>query len=226
MFSAKCDLDAELAGNRFDVRALQEEQAEEYRNERRALRKQRAGTAVLGTSLVAGTAVAMLLLRLVVLYIEAYTLIKTERSNEEELISLCRSGSARTSAHMRAACLKAQIDQSSPIIFGALTKSTYALMREAGLLLSWPFKTFGLVSLCSVLGVLPWIETIRSLIFGNKKPAERAPEHSIFVLNPGDRFPGLTFQSLRSREKLLTPPLLDEGGFEEISLVNDKVKIN
>ena len=79
MFSTQHELDAELAQSRFDVRAIREQQHADLMNDKKQARQRRAGTAFLGTSLIAATAFTLLFMRLLVLFIEAYTLIQTER---------------------------------------------------------------------------------------------------------------------------------------------------
>lgn len=208
---------------RFDVRASRESAREHYLQKMRNIRNRRVGTACLTTSLVVGTGIGLLALRLIVLMVESYTLISSERMAEDEFVELCASGTARESAHMRQACMRANVDRSSPIVIGALTRGTYAFMRELYVFLGWPFQTIGVVGIVSMLGVLPWIESIRVLLFGaTRTPTPTAPEHTIVVLNSGDRMAGLSHPQLRmssgGHKSVATPPIIEEDGFQEISL--------
>jgi hypothetical protein len=214
---------------RFDVRAEKEEEASRDADLRKKKRSRRWGTVVLTTSLVIGTAIVLMVMRLLVLIVEAYTLISTERTAEDGFVDLCAKGTNRESLHMRQACMRATVDRSSPIIFGALTRGTYTFLRELYTLVSVPFQAVGLVGAISLIGVLPWIDSVRRFVFPSHRAAAApaAPEHTIYVLNTGDRASPLSWGGLHqtgsgrslsyNSKPLLTPPALGDG-FEEIDL--------
>lgn len=224
---------------RFDVRAEQEAEEEHAAAKRRAKRARRWGTLVLTAMLVSGTAVCLMGMRLIVLIVEAYTLISTERTAEDGFVQMCEQGSNRESVHMRQACMRATVDRASPILFGALTRGTYAFLRELYALVSLPFQAAGLVGVVSLLGVLPWLDAARRFIFpsGQTTPTPSAPEHTVFVLNTSDRAPPISLGGLRhmsnglgySSKPLLAPPAFCDGGFEDVTVTaavpGDKWKV-
>jgi hypothetical protein len=61
--------------------------------------------------------------RVCVLFLEALSTVRDERSQDSELLELCASGMARGSMKMRAACLQAQADRASPIVLKAVLRA-------------------------------------------------------------------------------------------------------
>jgi hypothetical protein len=139
--------------------------------------------------------IGLLLLRFMVLVMEARAMIVTERSSDDELMHLCTSGAARESAHMRAACMKATVDRASPALARALTRGAYAFASELCAIFSEPFKACSLLGAVGVLSVLPWVGTLWTvLIAGNAAELARGRgaggagdgEHTVVILRNGE----------------------------------------
>ena len=231
MFNSGHSLDDEDVERSFDTRARREEQEQKEEAKKRRTRNRRMGTFFISTGLVVATALTLLAMRLAVLVVESYTFITSERAAEDEFVQLCKSGTARDSAHMRQACMHATVARASPVIVGAITRGVYAFLRELYVLIGLPFQTMSVVGCISLLGVLPWLETIRTAIFGARKTdsVATAPEHTIVVLNAGDRGPCFTAPRNRlvsSKSMLGTPSAFgNDDGFSDISLDTGKFKM-
>ena len=102
--------------------------------------------------------------RLGTLFLESWTAVRTERDADRRLLDLCMSRDAPTeSAHMRGACLKAQRDRASPLLFKAVLRSVHTAWSEFYDAVGSPFK-LGLVCLFLFSGlVMPLMPAVRVL---------------------------------------------------------------
>ena len=168
--------------------------------------------ALSSTRLIVISSVVLLLLRLAVLVAEAHAMVVGERTADDELIHLCRSGQARESPHMRTACMQATIDRASPAVIRAVTRGAYLFLNELYTLVSVPFRAIGVASAVALMGVLPWINAVRGFFSGTSHDVHREmaqPEHTVVILQNGDRADALTNASTHRRIACL-PSLLEE----------------
>ena len=100
--------------------------------------------------------------RIGTLLLESWSAVNAERNADQRLIELCMSRDAPTeSAHMRGACLKAQRDRASPLLFKAILRSVSTAWNEFAELVGSPFK-LGLVILFLLSGlVMPLMPAVR-----------------------------------------------------------------
>lgn len=110
------------------------------------------------------------LCRVLVLYLESISIIRSERASDAELLDLCTMGAARSSAKMREACLRAQADRAAPVFFKAAMRALHTAWMEFVESCGSPFKLFvaGLFVL-SVMAppVLSWVRIVMSALMGN-----------------------------------------------------------
>ena len=146
-----------------------------------------------------GTALMLLsLARVLVLFLESMASVRDERLNDLELIELCRTGMARGSSKMRAACLQAKSDSASPIVLKAVIRAVSTAWHEFSESVSSPFGflTFVLFMLSSlVLPIVPWIRAATSMWSSFASSTVAADDddddddvesrHSVIVLNAG-----------------------------------------
>jgi len=165
--------------------------------------------------------VLLLVLRLSVLVSEAYAMVVGERAADDELVELCSQGAARESTLMRQACMQATVDRASPVIARALTRGAYSFAREVCTLLEMPFRTLTIAGVVGFLGFLPWLGTLRSVMgMGIRAGSEDDPspgEHTIMILQNGDRSDGITERQLVHRRVKWLP----SDGFDHDSLSED-----
>lgn len=101
--------------------------------------------------------------RVCVLFLEALSAVRDERSQDSELLDVCASGIARGSMKMRAACLQAQSDRASPIVLKAVLRAVSVAFEDFSESVSSPGKLLIVVLfvLSSVfLPVTSWIKTM------------------------------------------------------------------
>lgn len=103
------------------------------------------------------------LCRVLVLYLESISIIRSERASDAELLDLCTVGAARSSAKMREACLRAQADRAAPVFFKAAMRALHTAWMEFAESCGSPFKLLlaGLFVL-SVMAppVLNWVRIV------------------------------------------------------------------
>jgi hypothetical protein len=167
---------------------------------------------------MATSMLVLLILRFAVLTSEAFAMIVSERAADNTLLELCAEGRARESPLMRAACMQATVDRASPAFARAITRGAYSFANELYALLSVPFKAISLASAVGVLGVLPWLGALRTLLPANVSDPHREAaqaEHTVVILQNGERAPALTAGSLHKRGSVAWPPMLTDSGLCE-----------
>lgn len=134
--------------------------------------------------------------RVLVLFLEAMATVSDERSQDSELLDLCKSGTARGSPKLRSACLQAQADRASPLVLKAVVRAVSTAWREFSESVATPFgfATMVLFILSSLLlPVVPWIKAILTAWAGDDEDLQDLHrdsdlEHHIVVLNGDQTF--------------------------------------
>lgn len=129
--------------------------------------------------------------RVLVLFLEAMAIVSDERGQDSELLELCKSGQARGSPKLRAACLQAQAERASPLVLKAMVRAVSTAWREFSDSVATPFgfATMVLFILSSLLlPVIPWIKAILTAWAGDDDDLQDSHrdddlEHHIVVLN-------------------------------------------
>jgi hypothetical protein len=102
--------------------------------------------------------------RVIVLFLEALSSVRAERSQDSELLELCAQGAARGSIKMRAACLQAQADRASPVVMKAVLRAVSTAFSDFSESVSSPGKlaVVALFTLSSVyLPIQGWIKSLQ-----------------------------------------------------------------
>ena len=150
-------------------------------------------------------------MRFLILVLEAYTMISGERGADDDLVKLCRDGAARSSVHMRRACMGAEVDRASPVIVRAFTRGAYNLGSEVASMAAYPLQSTAMTSVL-VMSVLPWVGTLRALFLGSggRHGGTSEPEHTVVILHNGDRP-----DALGPRARTVGTPRLMEACIDE-----------
>jgi hypothetical protein len=83
------------------------------------------------TGVVALLSALLTVLRLLVLFLEEYSRVSSERSSDDSLITLCRADAGQhASGKLRAACLQAVSDRASPAVLKALLQAFAKAFEE------------------------------------------------------------------------------------------------
>ena len=124
------------------------------------MRPRRATLGAMASTILMGIS----LLRVFILFLEAYSVVSDERNADNELLTLCRrESSASSSSKFRNACLDAHADRASPVVLKALLRAIYTAWTEFSSTVSTPFgfTTVLLFVLASfLLPVLPWLRML------------------------------------------------------------------
>lgn len=91
-------------------------------------------------ALVGGMCAVVSFARVSVLFLESLATVRDERAQDQELLDLCASGSARSSQKMRTACLQAQSDRASPILLKAILHAVSTAFDDFAESVSSPWK--------------------------------------------------------------------------------------
>ena len=101
--------------------------------------------------------------RVSVLFFESISAVRADREADAELLDICKSGAARGSTKMRAACLQARADRASPLLFKAVVRAVHTAWSEFTETVGTPFG-FATVVLFLLSGfvmpVMPWLKTM------------------------------------------------------------------
>lgn len=135
--------------------------------------------------------------RTAVLFAESWSVVAAERSDNSDLINLCRKGAASSSSHFRNACLQARAEQAAPIAAKALLRALKSQFQDFCSVFSSPSRLV-LLSLFLLSGLaMPLIRTVSNLLNAYLAPSmhgfgqefhdddQEQPVNSVVVLGGG-----------------------------------------
>lgn len=135
----------------------------------------------LSTKRVVATVTALLALlsfsRVIVLFLEALSVVRDERAHDTELLEACQLGVARSSLKMRSVCLQAQAERASPIVFKAVLRAFATAYSDFTVSVSTPGKLAIVVLFLLSSVFLPVSQWIRAFV-----PEQDSNSNQIVVL--------------------------------------------
>lgn len=152
-------------------------------------------------------------IRTLILLFESWAMVREEREADEELIQLCKNGSARSSLKMRSACLQARADKASPVLLKALM---VALGTAFGEFKESVSSYYGLMTVCLfilaslVLPMLPWLRAVLSFWSVDEELDEdmESNRHHVVVVGGGSHArKRLGFMRRRQKSQTRMPEL-------------------
>lgn len=168
-------------------------------------------------------AMLLLLARICVTFFESLEIVRSDRNSDESLLDLCNLGTAAESSRMRNACMDARAAHASPILIKALSRMGQLFSNDMYAMFCAPMRyvsSAGYASIVGILGILPWIGGLRTLIGSGPRvqPEELSGRHSVVIMHNGEphdsfggQFPhthGLQTKRLTARKSI---PYLEEG---------------
>ena len=138
--------------------------------------------------------------RVVVLIVESYSVVWSERSAEGELIRMCNAGTASMSTDFRALCMKKRAEQSAPVLIKAVLRACATAFADFCESMSSPTKVVLLLLFCITGVAAPVVKAVATLVVDHLRRKKRNrnrhahdsdsddPEpdhHQIVVLGPG-----------------------------------------
>jgi hypothetical protein len=156
--------------------------------------------------------------RVLVLFLEALSAVRDERTRDYELLELCQSGAARESPKMRAACLQAQADRASPIVLKAVLRAFNTAFEDFAASVSSPGKLVLVVIFALVSVYMPLSSVLRALV-----PPDEIEGNQHVVVVAGDSQLTSPRQRLRRavgalrfrKQKRLPAPLIEDVDEED-----------
>ena len=146
-----------------------------------------------------GAGITLLTLsRVLVLVIESYSTVASERAADQPLMSMCNSGHGAESADLRALCMKKRAEQAAPILLKALLRACATAFSDFCESMSSPTKVIMLV-LFAITGIAaPVIKAVAALCVDHLRTRRRRRHvmdhdsgsddegaHEIVVVGPG-----------------------------------------
>jgi hypothetical protein len=158
---------------------------------------------------------ALVVMRFVVLFCEAFSVVRSERLADEDLIELCSRGAAADSVKFRTLCLQAKADRAAPIFLKAVLRAIRTAFADFTESFNSPAK-IAILLLFVLSGLaLPVVKAVSALatahlspvadaVHGYGLPAEGDQEAcEVVVLNGGGRKPWLDrLRPLRGRGRV------------------------
>jgi len=130
--------------------------------------------------------------RVSVLFFESISAVRADREADAELIEICKSGAARGSTKMRAACLQARADRASPLLFKAIVRAVHTAWSEFVDTVGTPFG-FATVVLFLLSGfvvpVIPWLKTLALAWNSEEEYSEPNDEERHVIVLAGEGAP-------------------------------------
>ena len=114
-------------------------------------------------AIACGVVTLISLSRICVLFLEALSAVRDERSQDLELLEICASGIARGSMKMRSACIQAQADRASPIVLKAVLRAVTTAFEDFSESVSSPGKLLIVVLFVVSSLFLPVTSYIRAI---------------------------------------------------------------
>lgn len=154
--------------------------------------------------------------RVLVLYLESISIIRSERAADVELLELCTAGAARSSSKMRDACLRAQADRAAPVFFKAAMRALHTAWMEFVETCGSPFKLLvaGLFVM-SVMAppVLSWVRIFMSALVCDDEDDDYTDDYSAdgashYILLDNSR-QGVSPKGFRRSVQRIMPKLLN-----------------
>ena len=122
---------------------------------------------------VGGGLTLLTVARVVVLIVEAYSAVWSERSADRELMRVCESGTVSMSADFRALCLKKRAEQASPLLLKALLRAFATAFADFCESMSSPTKVVLLLLFCLTGVAAPVVKALATLVVDNLKRRHR-----------------------------------------------------
>jgi len=112
-----------------------------------------------------GSGIALLsVARILVLVIESYAQVHSERLEDEDLMDACNTGVAAQSADFRALCLRKRAERSAPVLLKALLRACTVCFTDFCESMSSPTKVVMLVLFCLTGIAAPVIKACAQLV--------------------------------------------------------------
>lgn len=178
--------------------------------------------------------VGLFLTRFVVLFSESWSIVRSERAADANLLNMCSKGIADESQKFRSLCVQARAEQAAPILLKAILRAIKTAFSDFLETFHSPTRIALLVLFCVSGLALPVVKAMSTVLVNFTKPTildglhgikfkddyledqEDSEACSVVVLNAGDRQrTGSVYEKLRriprriTGRRLMTTPKLE-----------------
>ena len=150
-------------------------------------------TAKNAVAAIGGIAAVVSFSRVCVLFLEALATVRDERSQDSELLEICKSGIARGSLKMRSACLSAQSERASPIVLKAILRAVSIAFEDFSHSVSSPGKLMIVILFIISSIFLPVASWMKALMPHDDENSGNA--HVVVLANDSSSRPRLGFRN-------------------------------
>jgi len=194
--------------------------------------------------ILSATAVGLAVLRYLVVFFETFSIVRSEREQDHELLELCASGAGRSSPRMQATCMDATAARASPLLLAVFMRSASVFGHELYSLVAQPLQSVTGLSMLTVVGIAPWLAPLKTFLMtqllrrGTVSAETDYRDDHIVVLSNGSfddlqggplshaamRFRGIPQRMLGHSDQVEEgkerhkQPTVDENGFSEITI--------
>jgi len=190
------------------------------------------------------TAIGLTALRYLVVYFETFSIIRSEREQDHELLELCASGAGRSSPRMQATCMDATAARASPLLLAVFMRSASVFGHELYSLVAQPLQSVTGLSMLTMVGIAPWLAPLKTFLMTQllrrdtvSAETDYRDDHVVVLTNgsfddlqggalshAAMRFRGIPQRMLGCSDQVeegkerYKGPSVDENGFSEITI--------
>jgi len=106
---------------------------------------------------------SLALVRIIVLFSESYSVVRSERLADDQLIELCSRGVAAESDKFRTLCLQARAERAAPLVFKALLRAIRTAFSDFAEQFNSPSRIAILLLFCLSGLALPIVKMVSNL---------------------------------------------------------------
>ena len=195
---------------------------------------------------VGTTALSLALLRYLVVFFETFSIVRSERDQDHELLELCASGAGRSSPRMQSTCMDATAARASPLLLAVFMRSASVFGHELYNLIAQPLQSVTGIGMLTVVGIAPWLAPLKTFLMtqllrrGTVSEGDYRNDHVVVLTNGSyddlqggalsqaamrfrgipQRMLGCSDQVEEGKERCLKAARsdVDENGFSEITI--------
>lgn len=123
--------------------------------------------------IVCGGLTCLTVARVVVLLVESYSAVRSERAADRELMHMCEKGTASLSVDFRTLCMKKRAEQSAPILLKALLRACATAFTDFCESMSSPVRVVLLLLFCVTGVAAPVVKACATLFVDQLKRRRR-----------------------------------------------------
>lgn len=190
------------------------------------------------------SALGLALLRYMVVVFETFSIVRSERDQDYELLELCATGAGRSSPRMQATCMEATAARASPLLLAVFMRSASVFGNELYTLVAQPLQSVFGLSMLTVVGIAPWLAPLKTFLMtqllrrGTTTDTDYRNDHVVVLTNgslddmqggplshAAMRFRGIPRRMLcgsdqveEGKERWNQSPHVDAEGFSEIEI--------